>query len=106
MTNLIERLEVFEEQLGVTFEGLFAYVDNRQFYDEHIHVNGEFRSVAGKGIDNHIDIIASIHDSSGRILDKTDTIVLADKFYCFQIFQLLLRNDPQVKKIRIYPKIC
>ena len=101
ITNLIERLEAFEERLGVTLEGLFASVDD----NNHIRINGELHSRGGAQIDQNMQLVGSAHDAAGRVIVTGTTYVLQDSFFGFETFSMLLSPSiTTISKVRLYPK--
>jgi hypothetical protein len=99
----VERLEAFEERLGVSIEGLFAYIQS----NEYIKINGELHSREGNEINQDIQLVMSAHNSSGSILNSTTTTIRANSFFGLEIFsQSINPCVGSVSKIRIYPKIA
>lgn len=71
-----------------------------------IHVNGELHLREGAELKQHLRVVATIHDLSGRVLDVDDTILDHDSFYGFEAFSLSIDvGDNQPAKIRVYPKV-
>ncbi len=106
VTDLIERLEAFEDRLGVSLEGLFAKLSDRGYGRIYIKVNGELHLREGAELKQHLRVVATIHDLSGRVLDVADTILDHDSFYGFEAFSLSIEvGDNQPAKIRVYPKV-
>ena len=97
----IERLEAFEERLGVSIEGLFAYIQSNQY----IKINGELHSRNGNEIDQDIQLMISAHNAAGSVLNATTTTIRANSFFGLEIFsQNISPCAGDVSKIRIYPK--
>lgn len=105
VTDLIERLEAFEDRLGVSLEGLFAKMSDR--YDmTRIHVNGELHLREGTELKQLLEVVATVYDSSGRVLDVNEAILHPNSFYGFEAFSLSIYvGDNQPAKIRVYPKV-
>lgn len=101
ITNLIERLEAFEERLGITLEGLFAFVEE----NTSIKINGELHSHNSAQIGQNMQLVASVHDAAGRVIVTDTTYVLQDSFFGFETFSMTLWPPvATISKIRIYPK--
>lgn len=101
ITNLIERLEAFEERLGVTLEGLFASVSDFG----SVTVNGEIHSCNGAEIEQNTQVVVSVHDAAGRVLATNTQYFFAESFFAFETFSMLLPPAAApISKIRIYPK--
>jgi len=102
----VERLEAFEERLGITLEGVTAKFYLHEDGGNWMYVLGEVYPIDGTKINKNIEIIATAHDDSGRVLYKSDTRVEAESFYGFEAFEIVIPNAYlQVSKIRVYPKI-
>jgi hypothetical protein len=97
----IERLEAFEERLGVTIEGLFACSRS----NELITINGELHCREGNELSQNINLVVSAHNTSGSIVGASNIIIMANSFFCFEIFSAnFFVFAGSVSKIRIYPK--
>jgi hypothetical protein len=101
VTDLIERLEAFEDRLGVNLEGLFAEVSQ----DGYANVNGELHLREGTELERDIEVVATIYDSSGRVLAVDDARFDSDSFFGFEAFSLFMEvGNKKPAKIRVYPK--
>ena len=110
----IERLELFEEKLGIKFDKLFAefspsytLVCGAGKY-KSIIINGEVHPHNGLEIEQNIRLIISAHDRSGRVLNSESVDVEASKFWGFDTFMvdMYIYSSPElVTKIRIYPTL-
>ena len=97
----IERLEAFEERLGVRIEGLFACIDENNY----IKINGELHSNEGTQLEQNIKLMISAHDSSGRIVGTDYSLISAESFFGFEIFsEYFQAQSESVSKVRIYPR--
>jgi hypothetical protein len=97
----VERLEAFEDRLGVSIEGLFAYIQSNQF----IKINGELHCREGNELNQDIQLVLSAHNASGSVLNATTTTIRANSFFGLEIFsQSISPCAGDVSKIRIYPK--
>ena len=97
----IERLEAFEDRLGVSIEGLFAYIP----FDKHITINGELHCKEGNELNQDIRLVLSAHNVSGSVLAASTIIISADSFFGLEIFSQTLSFTGAASKIRVYPKI-
>jgi hypothetical protein len=103
VTHLIERLEAFEERVGVRLEALFAHFEVISGY---LTVNGEVHPREGTIIKQNITVHVDAYDSSGRLVAKSHTSLLADDFFGFAAFQELVKLPIyELSKIRVYPKV-
>lgn len=102
ITSLIERLEAFEDRLGVRLEGLFASLDEDI---EWIDLNGEIHPQAGTELQEDVELIATVYDSDGRVIETSAAFFDTESFFGFEVFSLSLNvGDIQPAKVRIYPK--
>lgn len=101
VTHLIERLEAFEERVGVRLEALFAHISALGF----LTVNGEAHPREGATIKETVDLHVDAYDSSGRLVAMSRARVEADKFFGFATFYAVAELPIRVlSKIRVYPK--
>ena len=102
VTNLIERLEAFEDRLGISLEGLFATMDE----DGDLRVNGELHLREGTELDQDVEVVATVYDSSGRVLYTRSDSIYSDSFFAFEPFSFSLYLEGyQPARVRVYPKI-
>jgi hypothetical protein len=104
ITHLIERLELFEERLGIRLEGLYAQISDDCRW---VIVTGEVHALEGMKLNQNIKIVGAVYDNSGRVLDIVENFVFAAEFYGFKVFRLTIELPPRanITKIRIYPEV-
>jgi hypothetical protein len=104
ITQLIERLELFEERLGIRLEGLYAQISDDCRW---VTVTGEVHALEGMKLNQNIKIVGAVYDNSGRVLDIVENFVFAAEFYGFKVFRLPIELPPRanITKIRIYPEV-
>lgn len=102
-THLIERLEAFEERVGVRLEALFAHIDEHNF----LRVNGELHPREGATIKQDVVVHVDAYDSSGRLVANGHGFIPdSDKFFGFAAFSALVNLPIRgLSKIRVYPKM-
>ena len=107
ITQLIERLEVFEERAGVRLEAMSATLVG--FYDHKtIHIYGELHPHTGSTIASNIDIMAAAYDADGKIVACRSERILADTFWGFTIFGIQVNDGAPISnlvKVRVYPQV-
>ena len=112
-THLIERLETFEERLGVRLDALYATIADGISYSVDgeslpaICVTGEIHPREGTAIAQKIKIIADAYDMDGRVVCTNGTLGFDPKtFFGYETFQVFVGGIPteQIRKIRVYPK--
>lgn len=99
--NRIERLEAFEERLGVSIQNLSIKIGS------YISLFAELHSITGTSINENIEVECVLYDKDGLVIDKTTKNIDADDFFGFQVLEMNFFGDDlaeQVGKIRIYPK--
>lgn len=102
VTDLIERLEAFEDRMGVRLEALFAHIDDNGF----LVVNGEVHPRDGTTIEQDMNVHVDVYDSLGRLVAKTAAYLSADSFFGFEAFDVCVELPIQeLSKIRVYPKV-
>src|SRR5215210_1878735 len=103
VSHLIERLEAFEDRLGVSLEGLYASQNTKT---SAIYVNGELHSLEGTKLSEDVVIVVTMHDAAGRVLCTGTATVSSESFFGFEAFSQIFfqPGGPTVAKIRIYPK--
>jgi hypothetical protein len=104
ITQLIERLELFEERLGIRLEGLYAEISDDCRW---VTVNGEVHALEGMKLKQDIRIVGAVYDNFGRVIVTISWQVFKEKFYGFQVFLLPITLPPRanITKIRIYPEV-
>ncbi|MBU6401188.1 MAG: hypothetical protein KGS61_12795 [Verrucomicrobia bacterium] len=104
VTQLIERLEAFEERVGVRLEALYAHFDSDGYLN--LTVNGEVHPREGTTIKQDIVVHVGACDTSGRLVAKSETWLMADEFFGFATFQVE-EHLPihELSKIRVCPKV-
>jgi hypothetical protein len=101
VSYLLERVEAFEDRLDVRLEGLFVKMDG----DGDIRVYGELHSRNGAALDQDVEVVVTVYDSSGRVVEVDETLFDSDSFFGFEAFSaLLLLEGIRPAKIRVYPK--
>jgi hypothetical protein len=104
LTNKIERLEAFEERLGVHLEALYASLN-----DTSLNINGELHVNSGTTLETNLKIDCAVYDGLGRILASDSNYIITENFYGFEVFNFsiyeksLLSNT--IAKIRVFPKV-
>jgi hypothetical protein len=101
LLKCIERLEAFEDRLGVSFQNIS--IKN----DKYLTLFCEIHSINGTNINEDIEIECVIYDKEGLVIDKSSKSIDVDDFFGFEIIELNFFGDEiaeRISKIRIYPK--
>lgn len=109
VTSKIERLEVFEERLGVRIESLSAFLtdyrDDNLNFNNDVRVRGELQAREGTELQQDVDLVMAVYDSSGRVIATSSNSYYAGEFFGLETFELTVEIPMnQVAKIRVYPK--
>lgn len=102
----IQRLEAFEERLGVRLEAISAFLYPESDYEEeHVVVRGELHAAEGTELRCCINVFATAYDTQGRVIQSEDVWFNDEKFFGFEVFEIRLDvAGPDVGKIRLFPK--
>ena len=107
ITNLIERLDAFEERCGVRLESLSAYIQRIADPPFYITICGELHPREGAQLVQDIEIVVVAYDSHGRAVDTTSDFIYAANFFCLETIDITVSVPvDDVKRVRIYPKLC
>lgn len=97
----VERLEAFEERMGVSIEGIFAYIKSNNW----IYINGELHCREGNELNQDIQLVLSVHNVSGSVLSSATKTIKSNSFFGLEVFsESISPCAGVVSKIRIYPK--
>lgn len=103
LLNKIERLEAFEERLGVRFENVTVKVDE----DGWVEVLFELHS-NNPTLEQTIKVECVVYDIDGKILGINYSYAIKDKFFGFEVFLLRFAENnivDKINKLRLYPKL-
>jgi len=102
LVKSIERLEIFEKEIGITFEKLsITKIENNQFT-----LLTEINSSLDLKIKDDLRIFCIVYNSKNEILYTHEEYINAQNFYGFEIvkFWIYPVNPLEVKSIRLFPK--
>lgn len=106
VTELIERLEAFEDRLGVRLDSVGAQLE--PMYDDLIHLvlRGELHPANGTTIDNNLELIVAAYDSTSKIVGTSSQYIDASSFFGLETFEVTVQlYVSTISRIRIYPKL-
>ena len=107
VTSLVERLEAFEDRLGVRMESLNA--DVMELNDgTYLRVRGELHLKSGTELEQNVFLVVAVYDSSGRIVGTKQQWFVKRTFFGFEVFQIDVNLDAtelKLTRIRVYPKL-
>lgn len=101
----IERLEAFEERLGVSIQNLSLKIEDGY---QWLTIYFELYSENGTTLEESLHIECVLYNNEGLIIDKASSNIYANDFFGFELVEIYFTGDiskaEQVSKIRIYPK--
>ncbi len=104
LLNKIERLEAFEERLGVCFENISIKITSDE---NRFTLFCELHSDSGTTINDSFYVECVLYDSSASIIGKTESYIYDKDFFGFELIEMNFQEDfiaNSVNKIRLYPK--
>jgi hypothetical protein len=102
VTNLIERLVLFEERLGVRLENLSAKITERLSSlppYSRLDVMGELHVHNGMTLNQDTRLVFTIYDDSGRVIGTDHLGCFKKKFYGFEVFDRGFDLEPIRKPV-------
>ncbi len=106
ITDLIERNRAFEDRVGVRLDALYCSVEGPDDDgDLLLHLNGEMHAVSGTTIESDVDLVMSLYDERGRLVETESDYVPEDGFFGFHTFSFsaYLKKGPPAR-VRLFPK--
>ena len=107
VTNIIEKLEAFEERLGITLNGISAFYEQDDYSeDDSVEVMGEILARSGEKIEESLNLVLAVYDKQGRVIGKDSIWFDNDDFFVLDTFSVsaYVPKNSEFSKIRIYPK--
>lgn len=107
ITAIVQRLDAFEERLGVRIEALSAFESKNEYSeDADIVVRGELHSVSGTTLKQDIKLEVSAYDVEGRVIATDSDYIDSESFFGFHTFEISCDVTPGIaKKLRLVPKL-
>jgi len=102
----IERLEIMEEKLNVSIEGIYAKYAKYDEDSRYITVTGEIHASSGTTIEEDIEIIVTAYNSEGKVIATASDYIYADDFFALSPIEICLDVIEKPTKIRVYPTKC
>jgi hypothetical protein len=99
ISHKIERLTELEDRLGIKLDALSAFHSNN-----FVTVNGELRSKNGNELNTDLELVVSIYDQAGRVVEVSGDSFSRENFYGFETFSICCQTAKEIHKIRIHPK--
>ncbi|HET8572907.1 MAG TPA: hypothetical protein VFL76_03460 [Edaphocola sp.] len=103
----VERLEPFEERLGVSIEKVSIKVHSDLNNSYSFTLYGELHLRENSQLERTIKLNLIIYDKEGNIAHRADTYFKPSTFFIFQVFDLYVSSDyispNSIGSIRLYP---
>ncbi|MCC6423750.1 MAG: hypothetical protein IT447_09760 [Phycisphaerales bacterium] len=105
VTMLVERLEAFEERLGVRLESLGAQLNPLLDDLVHLEIRGEMHPQAGTELQQDVKLVVAAYDANGRIVGTDSHLFEAGGFFGFETFEIIVQiYVNKLTRVRVYPK--
>lgn len=113
LMDKIERIEPFEEKLGIRYESISVKVDYLDFYDEpwKVTVLGDVIEHENGNLANfqtwQIETVVNLYDENNRIIATGGSSFQVREYLGFTTFEVSinqLESIEEIKRIRIYPR--
>ena len=106
VTDLLERLEAFEDRLGVRLEAMSAQLDVVDD-DEvaYVVIQGELHPKSGTELEQSIELIVAVYDSASRVVATGTKHFYSSDFFGFEIFKISVEiYATKLTRIIVQPK--
>lgn len=106
ITDLVERLELVEEKLGIRFDGMCARARKRienSPPDYVVEVNFDVVGIEPQ-LKQSFHPVLSAYNSNGQLINTCDTFIRDDKFIGIASCKLILECHQEPIRLRLYPK--
>lgn len=104
LTSKIERVEAFEERVGVRFQGMSAFLETDDDYIL-LQVHGEIHASSGAELMDDVTVVIAVYDQSDRVVGTCTSYYYSESFFGFEAFsESLSLSVKNISKIRVYPK--
>ena len=105
VTNMIERLEAFEERASVRLESLGAVLLPVSGDLVYLKVRGELHPQSGTELLRDVELVFAAYDASSKIIGTSSCRFHTEGFFGFEIFETTVQLHVNIlKRIRIIPK--
>lgn len=106
ITSIIERLELIEEKLGISFTSIYATVQKRTWSsppDFLLRINFDILSTSGGAVEHAFHVRAVAYNEAGQAIGKGETFVDNDSFLGFDSESFEILADQSPVKVRLFP---
>jgi len=105
VTELIERLEAFEDRVSVRLESLSAFLQVIGDDFVGLKVRGELQPQSGTELEQDVELIVAVYDASSRVVGTDSEYFEASEFFGFETFEIFFQVDSdEISRVRVYPK--
>ena len=100
VTHLVQRIEAFEDRMGVRIEALFAYLDD----EGGLKVNFELHSRNGNHLQKDTKMVVTVYDKDGRLISQSSDMSFVNSFFGFDTYSIYQKFPGKLAKIRLTPR--
>ncbi len=113
LMDKIERIEAFEEKLGIRYDSISVIVDYLDFYDDPwaIKILGDVIEHENGNLANfqnwNIETVVNLYDDENRIIASGGSSFQVRDYLGFTTFEVYfneIESIEEIKRIRIYPR--
>lgn len=106
ITEIVERLELLEEKLGISLNGLYASIEPRAWAsppDFGLCINFDVLSTGGESLSESFYIRATAYNEAGQVVGKDDVFIHNVDFSGFDSKSINMVAAQRPVKIRLFP---
>ena len=106
ITSIVERLELIEEKLGISFTSIYATVQKRIWSsppDFLLRINFDILSTSGGAVEHAFHVRAVAYNEAGQAIGKGEIFVNNDSFLGFDSKSFEISADQSPVKVRLFP---
>lgn len=113
LMDKIERIEAFEEKLGIRYDSISIIVDYYDFNNDpwNIKILGDVIEHENGNLANFqdwsIETVVNLYDSENRIIGSSDSSFQVRNYLGFTTFEVNffdIQSIEEIKRIRVYPR--
>jgi hypothetical protein len=106
VTQIVERLELLEEKMGISISGLYASIVQRSWAnppDFLLRLNFDIVTGGGAALENSFYLRAAAYNEAGQAIGKDETFIYNKEFLGFDSRAIEMAVDQKPAKIRLFP---
>lgn len=106
VTQLVERLELLEDKLGISISGLYASIEQRSWAnppDFLLQLNFDIVTGSGAELEDSFYLRAAAYNETGQAIGKDETFIYHKEFLGFDSRSIEMVVNQKPAKIRLFP---